>query len=436
MPPMAQAHVSAPLEVIIHRPYPRLNLRRMITGTHPFFFKSSEKTSASFLWKKSIGGSCLYGVNLDPAPSSKVAAWDLDGTLIKTSSGNNFPRDKSDWMWWRSSIPNKIKELHKEGFTIVIFSNQASSKKKSIDEWKLKIPAIASQLPNVPFRIFAAQQHDIFRKPMPGMWTEFLKLNQHVEIDKKLSFYVGDAAGRPGDHSDSDRKWALNVGLPFFTPEEYFLDTAPINVQLKGFNPSSFPKDWPLFSPASTPLIPITSVRPEVVLFVGYPASGKTSFYRRYFQPAGYEHVNQDVLKTRAKCIKAVEKLIAEGKSCVVDNTNRNKETRKDYVEICEKLDVSVRCFNFAAPLELCWHNNLYRVFCLRSDNEAKEPVRSLLPQMAFTSFRANFEEPTPEEGFKEIKRINFRFEGTEEQRKLWNMWLEIDKIAWLTKSN
>ena len=38
-------------------------------------------------------------------------------------------------------------------------------------------------------------------------------------IDKDRSFFVGDAAGRPGDHSAADRKLALNVGLQFFTPE-------------------------------------------------------------------------------------------------------------------------------------------------------------------------------------------------------------------------
>lgn len=29
----------------------------------------------------------------------------------------------------------------------------------------------------------------------------------------------------------------------------------------------------------------------EVILFVGFPASGKSSFYSRYFKPASYVHV-------------------------------------------------------------------------------------------------------------------------------------------------
>jgi len=38
-------------------------------------------------------------------------------------------------------------------------------------------------------------------------------------IDMAESYFVGDAAGRPGDHSGTDRKWAVNAGLKFYTPE-------------------------------------------------------------------------------------------------------------------------------------------------------------------------------------------------------------------------
>ena len=43
--------------------------------------------------------------------------------------------------------------------------------------------------------------------------------------DKSASFFVGDAAGRLNDHSSSDRKWALNIGIPFFTPEVLYIIT-------------------------------------------------------------------------------------------------------------------------------------------------------------------------------------------------------------------
>jgi bifunctional polynucleotide phosphatase/kinase len=31
------------------------------------------------------------------------------------------------------------------------------------------------------------------------------------------------------------------------------------------------------------------------------------------------------------------------------------------------------------------------------------------------------------EEGFTEIRKVNFKFEGTEEEKRNWAMWLQID---------
>lgn len=116
----------------------------------------------------------------------------------------------------------------------------------------------------------------------------------------------------------------------------------------------------PRVMPTSTPLIPPHPTQ-ELVIFVGYPSLGKTSFYRKHFEPAGYVHINQDMLRTREKCVKAAAETLLEGKSCVVgmlatprilvlpcfdqhvDNTNRNAETRKYYVELAKKHTIPVR---------------------------------------------------------------------------------------------
>lgn len=76
----------------------------------------------------------------------------------------------------------------------------------------------------------------------------------------------------------------------------------------------------PLFTPTNTPLLPAPSKssKPEVILFVGYPCLGKTTFYHRHIQPLGYKHVTQVILKRRDKCVQAVEEALAAGDSCVV----------------------------------------------------------------------------------------------------------------------
>lgn len=51
-----------------------------------------------------------------PVPPPKIAAFDLDGTLIKTKSGVHFANDAGDWTWLYAKVPIKLKELHAQGF--------------------------------------------------------------------------------------------------------------------------------------------------------------------------------------------------------------------------------------------------------------------------------------------------------------------------------
>ncbi|KAI0362797.1 PNK3P-domain-containing protein [Trametes cingulata] len=404
---------------------------RKLQKLFPIFDKpgSTASTDSSFRWTSPALGpkrSCLHAVNADPKPSPNVAAFDLDGCLIQSS----FPKKGAPpkFEWWRPIVPKKLKQVHEQGYAIVIITNQALRTQALINDWKKKIPLIANALSDVPFRLFAATEKDGYRKPIPGMWYELERIfaDDNVKIDLSASFFVGDAAGRPHDHSSTDRKLALNIGIPFYTPEEYFLDLPKAPYTLPGFHVSSLPTDLPRIEPAEPPLLPAPSA-PEVVLFVGYPALGKSSFFRTHFAPAGYVHVNQDTLKTRDKCVKATEQALKDGQSVVVDNTNRDKATRQYYVNLAKKYKAPVRCVHFTGSLELAWHNNLYRAYNLPPELAASEPKRDLVPYGAFTGFRADFEEPSVDEGFAEVRRVNFVFEGDEEARRRWSMWLQID---------
>lgn len=79
------------------------------------FLKKANEPSA-FTWKKPNLGpnkTLLYGVNLEPKTSSKIAAFDLDDTLIRSSSPS---ATDGKWKWWTSQIPAKLKELHEDGY--------------------------------------------------------------------------------------------------------------------------------------------------------------------------------------------------------------------------------------------------------------------------------------------------------------------------------
>lgn len=76
---------------------------------------------------------------------------------------------------------------------------------------------------NVPMLVLCPTAKDDFRKPGIGSWTFFIThCNADIPVDVKNSFFVGDAAGRPGDHSDSDKVFAQNCGLPFVDEKTFF----------------------------------------------------------------------------------------------------------------------------------------------------------------------------------------------------------------------
>ena len=49
---------------------------------------------------------------------------------------------------------------------------------------------------------------------------------------------------------------------------------------------------------------------------------------------------------------------------------------------------------------------------------------REILPETAFLSFKKSLEEPDATEGFDEIRRVNFKFDGSEEERAIWSRWM------------
>jgi len=84
-----------------------------------------------------------------------------------------------------------------------------------------------------------------------------------------------------------------------------------------------------------------------MLILVGPPAAGKSTFCNRYLVPNGYERINMDTLKTKAKCKAAAKKALDSGKSVVIDNTNPSEEARSLYIEMAKVKNVPCRCFFF-----------------------------------------------------------------------------------------
>ncbi|KAL8808059.1 MAG: hypothetical protein Q9182_000337 [Xanthomendoza sp. 2 TL-2023] len=288
-------------------------------------------------------------------------------------------------------------------YLISILSNQGSislqndpksikSDQKSLANFKSKVSSVFSQL-DFPVILLAASARDNYRKPRTGMWTELLEeldLDDSHGPDLEASFFVGDAGGRAArsgakaDHSCSDRNFAANVGIGFKTPEEFFLHQ-PAYPFTRDFEPSTYLNVARSTLLDRSPIVMDKKNTLDIVMFCGSPASGKSTFYRRHLQPLGYERVNQDTLKTLA-----------------------------------ENFKVPIRCVHFTASAKLCEHNDTVRAIAGEGFNPEK---RKILPHSAFSSFASRFKQPKVDEGFQDVVKVEFEFQGDDEEGKIWSRY-------------
>lgn len=122
-------------------------------------------------WEEIDKGELFIFTSKGVKSSSKIAAFDMDGTLIKTKSGKVHPVDTNDWQIAFPSVLQKLQEQVSQGFKVVILSNQApiGNGRVKIDDFKKKIENVVQKL-NVPVQAYIATGKGIYRKPAIGMW--------------------------------------------------------------------------------------------------------------------------------------------------------------------------------------------------------------------------------------------------------------------------
>jgi len=237
----------------------------------------------------------------------KVAAFDVDWTLTY-GERHLFPRLATDI----HLLPRRLETLLKlqdEGFLVVAFTNQACRSKKEEETKLARLKTFVESLgeAGVKVSLFMASRKDTYRKPEGGMWTLMERL-LGVKADRDVSFFCGDAMGRPQDFSDSDMGFALNCWVTPQTPQDIFGVYKMDGVLAKDL----IKKKW-------------------MVLMVGAPGTGKTTFFRENFEDLGFLHINQDTLRTKARVAKAFEAGLKGGESMCVDGTNPCREDREFY---------------------------------------------------------------------------------------------------------
>lgn len=125
---------------------------------------------------------------------------------------------------------------------------------------------------------------------------------------------------------------------------------------------------------------------------IGIQGAGKTTFCKTCL--SDYEYVNLDTLKTRDNEEKLVKKLFREGKSFVVDNTNRFKSDRERYIPTAIAKGYKIVGYYFEPDLKACLRRNRKRSRKV-PENVIKEYYNIVLNNR-----------PTYDEGFDEIYTV------------------------------
>jgi bifunctional polynucleotide phosphatase/kinase len=301
--------------------------------------------------KETTNKNIVIESNPNISKSKNFAIFDVDWTLIKPKEGRKFPQNVDDWQWLRKSVPETIKKYYDDGYRIVFLTDQSKP-------WKITM--IENVIKNLNIHITCLiAMNKAFHKPNPAFFME----NFSDIYDRNTSFYVGDAAGRDDDWSRNDIDLASNIGVKFYTPEEIFLLEKPHAKEIK-----------------------IEDKNNEVIIMVGYPASGKTTTAKE-MEKQGYIRIDGDSLKTGPKMVKEAEKYAGKH-SIIFDATNGTKERRKYYIDFAKKHNMKVRCLWKTTSIDLSMEQN----------RERQKQGGPKVPDIVFYTYRKRFEEPSQDE--------------------------------------
>ena len=137
---------------------------------------------------------------------------------------------------------------------------------------------------------------------------------------------------------------------------------------------------------------------PQLVIFVGLPGSGKSTWYFAHFAQT-HAHVSKDLMPNARRRDDrqtiAIEKALAAGQSVVVDNTNPTREVRAPLIALGKRHGARIIAYYFECSV---------RVAIVR--NEQREG-KGRVPKVAIFTTQKKLQPPALDEGFDEVHVIN-----------------------------
>ncbi len=319
-------------------------------------------------------------LNPQALPHSNIinvrTAFDLDDTLVSQTNV---------WMpcVWQYLTSTKLAITTNEPIHLLILSNQ---KKSHISDNKLRerivttifnptvVNTLLSQWPTgSSITVCCARNEDQYRKPNTGMIE---LVNTVFKLNPLM--YVGDAAGRDGDHSDADRGFAMNAKITFELSDQFFFSRVLTSFQIEQAH-----------------------TKPNTMyVLCGFPASGKSTLSQQIVADNKGDKtgqtkmiINRDTLKTSKKCLQATEEALKNPNTSmiIIDNTNPNPAARAPYLALAKQYHWTCEAIIMSTPLQICMHRNASR-------SEDKR-----VPKIVLYKYRKDFIQPSIEEGFDTV---------------------------------
>lgn len=322
-------------------------------------------------------GGCVYLIFQMDA-TVKYLILDFDWTLVKPLRGNTFPQNVSDWQWFRPSVLPTLRAYVQDGFTLVIWSNQTKSWKEDM------IRDVCRQFPARPYVVISRTKSD-YKPNTDYFWRELQKSLPGAgpdTMDIVHSRFIGDALGRPGDHSACDALAAGALGISFMAPEDVFCaPEVPVGECIYPFTRSDVP---------------------EVVILCGLPGAGKSTFATWLKDSTQTDSVSVYSIISGDACRSSIPKMVRAASlvlhhgvapSVIFDATNVTRAKREMFIAFARERSMRVRCVWIDIPVGLAIDRTI-----IRAQNGSK-----LVPKIAIYTLNKKFEPPQEEEGFQLI---------------------------------